>query len=177
MVGQKKVSLTKDTLKGRFHMGLFSQWVLTDKIEIRSSPEEIWNFFINLEKNYVVWHPIDHKKFIWTGKAMEQGTKWYAEEIVHGHLFKLKGKVGEVIPYRKIVFKYSFPISLVSPKFEWIIDPVDSGSVFTAISYLNAGDLFLKLAKKEMDWKLEATKKHTKEEGENLKKILEASAH
>ena len=107
---------------------------------------------------------------------MEQGTKWYAEEMVHGHLFKLKGKIGEVIPYRKIVFKYSFPVSLVSPSFEWRIDPIESGSRFTAISYLNAGDFFHKLSKKEMDWKLEATKKHTKEEGEYLKKILELNS-
>jgi len=88
---------------------------------------------------------------------------------VHGHLFKLKGIIGEVIPFNKIVFKYSFPISMVSPKFEWKIEPKDSKSIFTAISYLNAGDLFYKMAKKEMDWKLEATKRHTKEEGENLK--------
>ena len=104
---------------------------------------------------------------------MAQGTKWYAEEMVHGHLFKLKGEIGEVIPFRKIEFKYSFPISIVSPKFEWIIELKESSSIFTAISYLNAGDLFYKLSKKEMEWKLEATKKHTKEEGEHLKKILE----
>ena len=106
---------------------------------------------------------------------METGTKWYAEEMVHGHLFKLKGIVGEVIPFRKIVFKYSFPVSIVSPKFEWNILPKESHSVFTAYSYLNAGDLFYRMAKKEMDWKLEATKKHTKEEGENLKCFLERS--
>jgi len=156
-------------------MGLFSQWVLTDTIKIYSSPEEIWNFFVNLEQNYIDWHPIDHKKFIWTGDPMVSGSKWYAEEIVHGHLFKLKGTIGEVIPHRKIVFNYSFPISLVSPKFEWKIEPQNSSSIFTAVSYLNAGDLFSKMAKKEMDWKLKATKRHTKEEGEYLKKILESN--
>ena len=157
-------------------MGLFSQWVLTDEIEINSSPEDIWNFFINLERNYINWHPTEHLKFKWIGKPMETGTKWYAEEMVHGHLFKFKGTVGRVIPFRKVVLKYSFPISMVSPKFEWEIEPKDSVSIFTATSYLNAGNLFIKLAKKEMDWKLEATKKHTKEEGENLKKILERNS-
>ena len=154
-------------------MGIFSPWILTDTIEIKSSPEDIWSFFVNLEENYIDWHPIDHKKFVWTGKPMEQGTRWYAEEMVHGHLFKLKGTIGEVIPFRKIVFRYSFPISIVSPKFEWKIDPDESGSIFTATSYLNAGDLFYKFSKREMEWKLEATKKHTKEEGEYLKMILE----
>jgi uncharacterized protein YndB with AHSA1/START domain len=89
---------------------------------------------------------------VWTGKPMGQGTRWYAEEMVHGHLFKLKGTIGEVIPFRKIVFRYSFPVSIVSPKFEWTIDPDESGSIFTATSYLNAGDL--QDVKKLLDLKL-----------------------
>ena len=154
-------------------MGLFSQWVLTDTVEINSSPEAIWNFFVHLEEYYINWHPIDHVKFKWHGKPMEKGTKWYADEMVHGHLFKLKGTIGEVVPLKKIVFKYSFPVSIVSPRFEWKIEHKSASSIFTAISYLNAGELFNKLAKKEMEWKMVATKKHTKEEGEYLKKFLE----
>ena len=154
-------------------MGLLSQWVLTDTIEINASPEAIWNFFVQLEENYVDWHPGDHVKFSWIGNPMEKGTWWYAEEMVHGHLFKLKGTIGEVIPLKKIVFKYSFPVSIVSPRFEWKIEARNSSSTFTAISYLNAGDLFSKMARKEMEWKMAATKKHTKEEGEYLKKYLE----
>ncbi len=154
-------------------MGLFTQWILTDSIEIKAAPEEIWDFFKNLEKNYIDWHPDDHKKFVWDGKPMQTGSKWYGEEMIHGHLFKLNGRIGEVIPFRKIVFKYSFPLSIVSPKFEWIITPTKTGSVFTANGYLNAGKLFSILGKKEMEWKIKATKKHTKEEGENLKKLIE----
>ena len=158
-------------------MGIFSQWVFSDSIEIITLPEKIQNFFINLEKNYIDWHPKEHIKFTWIGKPMESGSKWYAEETVHGNLFKLKGTIGEVIPFRKIVFNYSFPVSLVAPKFEWLIEPKDLISIFTANSYLNAGDLFYKLGKKEMDWKIDAIKKHTKEEGENLKKILEKNSY
>jgi len=155
-------------------MGLFSQWILTDTVNINASPKQIWDFFINLENNYIAWHPHDHKKFEWAGEPMAEGTKWYAEELVHGHLFKLKGKVGKVIPHKEITFKYSFPISLVSPRFVWKIKTLDNSvSSFTALSYLNAGDFFSLLSKKEMEWKLKATKQHTKEEGENLKKLLE----
>jgi len=56
-------------------MGLFSQWVLTDTIEINTSPENIWTFFKNLEENYMAWHPTDHLKFKWIGKPMKTGTK------------------------------------------------------------------------------------------------------
>ena len=104
---------------------------------------------------------------------MESGSNWYGEEIVRGKVFKLKGVIGEVIRNRKIVFKYSFPISLVAPKFEWLIEPKGLNSVFTAKSYLRAGDLFYKLSKKEMETKIEMHNQHVKEECENLKKILE----
>ena len=154
-------------------MGLFSQWKLSDVIEIKASPEKIWEFFVNLEENYTDWHPADHVKFRWFGEPMKTGTKWYAEEMVHGHLFKLRGKVGKVVPFKKVVLKYTFPIAIVSPKFEWIIKSKGTVTEFHALSYLNAGDFFRMLSKKEMDWKLEATIKHTKEEGEYLKRVLE----
>lgn len=154
-------------------MGLFSRWIFKDTIEINTTPEAIWDFFMKLEENYISWHPEDHVVFKWEGTPMESGTKWYAEEIAHDHHFKFKGVIGEVIPNQKIVFKYAFPMSIVAPKFEWLIEQKNDVTLFTAISYLRAGDLFYKLSKKEMDWKVEGVKKHTKEEGENLKRILE----
>lgn len=51
----------------------------------------------------------------------------------------------EVVPNRKIVFNYFFPISLVAPKFEWLIEPEGPNSVFTTISYLRAGNFLRKL--------------------------------
>ena len=156
-------------------MKLFKPIILTDSIEIKTTPEKIWEFFTNLEKNYKAWHPKDHIEFKWTkGKPMESGSSWYGKEIVRGKVFKLKGTVGEVIPNRKIVLKYSFPVSFVAPWFEWSIEPKGSISVFTARSYLRAGEFYLKYFKKEMEPKLEMHYHHVKEEGENLKKILES---
>ena len=149
--------------------------ILKHSIEIKTTPDKIWAFFENLDKNYTMWHPEDHIVFKWIkGKPMEKGSAWYAEETVSGKLYKLKGTIGEVIPNRKIVFKNSFPVSLVAPKFEWIIEPKDSGSVFTAVSYMRAGNFLRKCFKKEMETKIEMHNKHVREEGENLKKILES---
>lgn len=122
-------------------MKLFKPLILKDSVEIKTTPEKIWEFFTNLEKNYKAWHPKDHVLFKWTkGKPMETGSRWYGEEVVMGKVFKLKGIIGKVIPNRKIVFKYSFPISLVAPWFEWSIEPKGSNSVFTTRSYIRAGD-------------------------------------
>ncbi len=159
-------------------MPLFKQLVLKDSIEIKTTPEKIWEFFTNLEQNYRTWHPEDHIIFQWTkGKPMEVGSNFYAEEFVLGKTKKIKGTISEVVPYRKIVFKYSFPLSLVSPGFEWHIEPKGSSSVFTAISSIRAERIMRILVKyseyKGMETLIEVGKKHVKEEGENLKKILE----
>jgi len=109
---------------------------------------------------------------------MESGSSWYGEEYAMGRLRKFKGTVGEVVPNRKIVFKYSFPLWLVSPGFEWQIEPKGSNSVFTAISYVRAERIMRKLLKfseyKGIEALIKVGKKHVKEEGENLKKILES---
>lgn len=159
-------------------MALFKPLVLKDSIEIKTTPEKIWEFFTNLEQNYKVWHPEDHIIFKWTkGTPMEPGSTFYAEEYAMGKVKVFKGTVAEVIPNRKIVFKYSFPASLVSPGFEWLIEPKGSNTVFTAISYVKAERIMRILLRfseyKSMETLIEVGKKHVKEEGENLKKILE----
>ena len=155
-------------------MKFFKQLVLKDSIEIKTTPEKIWDFFYNLEKNYKTWHPEEHVLFKWTeGKPMETGSKWYGEEYLNGKLRKLKGTISEAVPNRKISFKFPFPMSLVSPGFEWLIEPEGSNSVFTAVGYIRCIGFYRLIAKKHMDELIEVDKKHVKEEGENLKKILE----
>ncbi len=155
-------------------MSLFGQMELKHSIEINTTPEKIWEFFYNIEKNYKTWHPEDHILFKWTkGRPLEEDSTFYAEQYVMGKITKYKGTIVEIVPDRKIVSKFSFPISLVSPKIEWLIEPKGSNSVFTAVTYMRAGSLLSKIFKKGMKTLIEAHDKHVAEEGENLKKILE----
>lgn len=155
-------------------MALFKQLVLKGSIEIKTSPEKIWEFFSNLDKNYTIWHPEDHIVFRWTkGKPMEEGSHFYAEQYAMGKVTKYVGTIGEAVPNRKVVLKMSFPMSIVSPKFEWYIEPKGSNSVFTDVSYLSFERLFRTFYKKGLENLIEAHDKHTGEERENLKKILE----
>lgn len=155
-------------------MSLIKPLILEDSIEIKTSPEKIWEFFIKLQENYKLWYPKDHVEFKWVkGKPMETGSHWYAEETFEGHSKKIKGVIGEVILNRKIVFKCSFPVTLISPGFEWHIEPKGSNSVFTAISIIKCEGFYRMISKKQMDTAIRINKKHVKEEGENLKKILE----
>ena len=154
-------------------MPLCKRLELSHSIEIKTSPEKIWNFFKNTE-NYTTWHPKDHIKFIWTeGKPLEVGSKFYSEQLVFGKVQKYKGLITEIIQNRKIVFTFKFPVSLISPRIEWRIEPKGSNTVFTAITYMRAGHLYKKLFKKGMKNLIKEHDRHVSEEGENLKIILE----
>ena len=154
-------------------MPLCKRLELSHSIEIKTTPEKIWNFLKNPE-NYTIWHPQDHIKVIWTeGKPFEIGSKFYSEQRVFGKVQKYNAKIQEIIPNRKIVFTFKFPVSLISPEIEWRIDPKGSNTVFTAISYLRAGYLLKKVFKKGMNKLIEEHNRHVGEEGENLKKLLE----
>ena len=154
-------------------MPLCKRLELSHSIEIKTTPEKIWNFLKNPE-NYTIWHPQDHIKVIWTeGKPFEVGSKFYSEQRVFGKVQKYNAKIQEIIPNRKIVFTFKFPVSLISPEIEWRIEPKGSNTVFTAISYIRAGYLLKKVFKKGMNKLIEEHNRHVGEEGENLKKLLE----
>ncbi len=142
---------------------------LKDSIEIKTTPEKLWEFFTNLDKNYKTWHPEDHVLFRWTkGRPLEEGSTLYAEEVLNGKLYKFKMTCAEVVPNRKFAFKFHFPKSLFV-KYEYRIEPKGVNSVFTAYAHLRI-PVF---ARNIIQPYIEVGKKHVKEEGENLKKILE----
>lgn len=157
-------------------MMLVNPLVLKSSIEIKTQPEKIWEFFSNLEQNYKLWHPEDHILFQWVkGPPMETGSHFYAEQYAMGNVTKYKGTIGESIPNRKIVFNLSFPLSILSPKFEWHIESKGEHAVFIDISYLNFATLLRIFNKKGFEKLLEAHDEHTGKERENLKKILESN--
>jgi len=139
-------------------------------VEIDTTPEEIWQFWVDMDQNYKEWHPEDHILFRWTrGEPMEEGSRVYAEETVGGRLLKLKVTCVDVVPNRKFAFVLSFPASLFA-KYEYLIEPRGEKTAFTAYTYLN----YPGFAQKRIQSVVEIGKKHVKEEGENLKRILES---
>jgi len=150
-------------------MKLFHQIVLEDTIEIKTTPEKIWEFWVDMDKNYKAWHPEDHILFRWTkGRAMEESSNIYAEETVGGKLLKGKVTCVDVVPNRKFALKLTFPKSLFV-KYEYLIESRGANTAFTAYTYLK----YPGFARKRIEAVIEVGKKHVKEEGENLKKILE----
>jgi hypothetical protein len=145
---------------------------LKDSIRIDTAPEKIFNGLISVfssEENFKTWHK-DHVKCQWLkGKPFEIGSVLYVEEYLHEKLHKLKF-VGTLLkPNKKIEYKLLFPASIICPYGSFTIEQKGESCIFTATLSFRMGWLFLIFAK----GRVEAIKKHMKEEGENLKMITE----
>jgi len=146
--------------------------ILKDSIEIKTASEKIFNGLIKVfssEEYFKRWHK-DHVKCQWRrGKPFEEGSILYVEEYLHGDLHKMEFLGNKVDPNRKIEYKLLFPTSIICPKGSFIIEPTGENCIFTATLSFRFGWLFSIFTK----GRVEAIKKHMKEEGENLKRLLE----
>ena len=142
---------------------------LQDSIRINRPPAVIFEWFDHFVENYRSWHP-DHVNAKWVeGKNFEKGSILYAEEYLDGRLEKLSFKITNCIENELIEYKLRFPESILCSGGSFAIQPYGNESVFTATLTFPFGWLFLKFAK----GRAEALKTHMKEEGENLKSLLE----
>ena len=159
-------------------MALLDDVTLTDSIEIKTTPEKIFDFFANLvdDESYRAWHPDDHVALRWIeGKPWEEGSVVYTEEYIHKKLHKLKFVVTKVVPNEEIEY---VPVSRFLrryfPKNTFTIEQKEDTCVFTATGTYRVGWLVRTFAKNRLERGLSSVRKHMKEEGKNLKRMLEA---
>ena len=151
-------------------MKFFEERMLKDSIEINASVEKIWEFFDNLDMNYKSWHPEAHIGCCWIkGRPHKEGSVAYFEEILDGKLCKIKILCTKVEKYKRVECKSFFPLSIFHPKGIYLFESNGKQSVFTAINHMRIPTLF----NRKILSLVEATERHMKEEGENLKKLLE----
>jgi hypothetical protein len=146
---------------------------LTDSIEVKAAPEKVFEWLVQRFKDkesYQAWHP-DHIDVRWIkGGPLQEGSISYAEEYLHGQLHKLKFVITKIVPNEKVEYGFLFPLSIFAPGNAFLIEPKGKRScIFTATVSFRGGPLIKKLARSE----IEAVKRHMKEEGENLKNVLE----
>jgi len=162
-------------------MALLKEQILTDSIEIKTTPEKVFNFFFHLvdDESYRAWHPDDHVALRWIkGHPWEKGSVIYAEEYIHGKLHKLKFVITKLIPNRLIEYApTSWFLRVYFPKNRFTVEPKQGGCIFTAQSTIRVGWLIRTVAKKKLERGLSSVRKHMKEEGESLKRILEADTN
>jgi len=155
-------------------MLLFNERILKDSIKINATPEKVWNFFTNIEKNYKSWHPDDHIvcKYI-KGKPHEVGSIAYAEELIAGKLCKIKMVCTKIETNKRSEYRSLFPLSIFHPKSIYLFEKNESNTIFTAINHFRIPKLF----GKRIETLIDATEKHIKEEGKLLKILLEKESY
>ena len=145
---------------------------LKDSIEIKANPKEIFEALIRVfssTEKFKAWHK-DHVRCQWLkGKPFEVDSILYVEEYLHNKLHKLKFVGTKLEPNRKIEYKLLLPASIICTGGTFIIEQKGEICIFTATLSFRMGWLFLMFDKSKVD----AIIKHMKEEGENLKMIVE----
>jgi hypothetical protein len=154
--------------------------ILEDRIKINASAKTVFDWIVahmKTEEAYKKWHP-EHKALKWTkGNPFEVGSIVYSEEYLGDFLQKIKFKFVKIIPNELIQYRVLFPLSLIAPSNKFIFEKTGENScILITTGKINMSEkFFLKSHKAHAD-KLKYTKRHMKEEGENIKEALTGSA-
>lgn len=159
-------------------MPFFEEAVLTDSIEIETTPDKIFGFLTDIvdDRTYKNWHKKDHVSFKWLkGIPWAEGSIVYAEEYFHGKLHKLTFIIEKNVKNKQIIYvPRSRLLRLFFPKNEFLIEQNNGSCRFIATATYRIGWIGKKLFKKSIDKGLASVRQHMKEEGENLERLLES---
>ncbi len=142
---------------------------LKDSIEINVPAEKIFNWFKKIDQYYLDWHKDHVSCKVIKGNLGEVGSEIIFEEYLHGKLHRLKFFVTKIIDNQFFEYKTTFPLSCILKNGAFQIEEKNGTSIFTATLNFR----FDKLLKTLVPQQIEDLKIHMKEEGENLKRILE----
>lgn len=147
--------------------------ILQETTEVKASPGDVFRFFESMEENYRQWHP-DHVAFRWVdGGRLEEGEQAYFEERIAGKRQQKTVRFTRIDPNRYIEFKpTSLLVGLLMPHISFAITPREDGCEVTQRIKVRTGPIGARLNRREFD----AVRVHMREEGENLKRILESES-
>ena len=146
---------------------------------VKANPQAVFDFLVNIDRLYEVWHPIDHVFCrTLTRKLDREGCLFHFLEILGWFPFYLVVQVTSLDPNRYIEYRPIFPLSLLKLGFGYFqIEPISpEASRLTAYAewgwrlpiLATAFDVVSNLVVKEA-----VVKRHVREEGENLKSYVE----
>ena len=158
-------------------MPFFKDRVLTDTIEIKTTPRKIFSFLTSSvdDDSHRAWHQQDHVSFRWLkGQPWKEGSVIYAEVYIHGKLHKLKFKITKIGVSKSIEYlRVSRFIRKFLPKNAFIIEPREESCLFIVSGAYRVGWIGKTFFNAAIEKGLASAKQHMKEEGGILKAILE----
>ena len=146
---------------------------ITEETIIDVPAKDIFNFLVNIDSLYKIWHPKDHIFCrVLSGSLSKKGCRFHFLEIIGGFPLYLTAKVTEVRENEYLEYVPAFPFSLLKTGKAYFRVEKISDNQSGLVAYVEYGNKFFdKIANFLV--KTSAARKHIKEEGENLKKYLE----
>jgi hypothetical protein len=140
--------------------------------EIRAVPEQVFAFFARMESHYEKWHP-DHVLFRWLDPpVLKPGVRFHFEERIGGKLLKKTVAFTRVEPGSLIEFAPTSRLfRIFLPRISFLIRRTNGSITVTQDIHLRIGPLAQWLNRRELD----AVRRHMREEGANLKQLLESA--
>lgn len=144
---------------------------LRDSIDIDAPPERVWDWIEGLADNYTGWHPA-HISAEWErGAPNRVGSVLRAVEDLGGHREELRFELTSVEPPRRFEYRLLGPLKLLLPTGAFAVVPIAGGSRFVATISYRFGWLTEQLFRR----RTAMLRDHMREEGENLKRVIESS--
>lgn len=158
-------------------MPLFEDVIVTESIQIRTKPENIFNYLTSIvdDESFKTLNA-KNVSFRWLkGQPWMVGSVAYAEKYLHGKLHKFEFIITKIVPNRHIEYMpRSRLMRRFFPKKEFIIERKSDICLFISSATFCVGWIGKTFFKKAIKNGLSDFRIYLKEEGENLKRILES---
>jgi hypothetical protein len=159
------------------YMSFFTDIIITETIEIKTIPEKIFNYLTSIvdDESFRTLNA-NNISFRWLkGKPWVVGSIAYAEKYLHGKPHKFKFIISNVVPNKHIEYMpTSKLIRKFFPKKEFIIENKGDVCLFISSATFRVGWIGRTFFKKATDDGLSDFRMYLKEEGRNLKSIVES---
>jgi hypothetical protein len=147
---------------------------LRDSIRIQTTPRQIFNWLASMPQEYVSWHPDHVACRIIKGSLLGPGCEIECQEYLHGRLHTMRLRLTRVDPRKRMEYeipglgKGAFQVIPKDGEVEFVAE-LGLGTEFPIVGPL--ADVVLRAL---FSRRLEAMRGHMREEGQNLKKIIES---
>jgi hypothetical protein len=144
-------------------------------VYIEATPRQVWAWLDELPHHYRDWHPSHLDCRYVRGKHLAAGTVLRMDERLHGRPHSVLLRADVVVPNR--LLRYSGR----GVRGAFVLEPVGSGTQFTAeldvgVRLPLIGRILDPVLHRVVGKRLSAVRDHMREEGRNLKHILEVQS-
>lgn len=147
---------------------------LRDSITIQAIPEQIFKWLELMPQEYCAWHPDHVACRVVKGSVLQPGSEIECREYLHGILHVMRLRTTRMDPGRRMEYeitglgKGAFEVISRDEEVDFVAE-LELGFDFPII-----GTLIDALLRALLSRRLDALRQHMREEGQNLKKIIES---